>query len=70
VDSRRVSANRRKLDAVINNAGYGHFGTVEELSEDDIRGQLEKNCPGATQGLILVVHDMDAARAGARSSPR
>ncbi|HXP56578.1 MAG TPA: SDR family oxidoreductase [Streptosporangiaceae bacterium] len=36
-----------RLDIVINNAGYGHFGMVEELSEADIRGQLETNLFGA-----------------------
>src|SRR6201999_4004536 len=36
-----------RLDIVINNAGYGHFGMVEELSEQDIRDQLETNLLGA-----------------------
>jgi NAD(P)-dependent dehydrogenase (short-subunit alcohol dehydrogenase family) len=36
-----------RLDIVINNAGYGHFGMVEELSEADIRNQLETNLLGA-----------------------
>jgi NAD(P)-dependent dehydrogenase (short-subunit alcohol dehydrogenase family) len=36
-----------RLDVVINNAGYGHFGMVEELSEEDIRAQLETNLFGA-----------------------
>jgi len=35
------------LDVVINNAGYGHFGLVEELSEDEVRSQLETNFFGA-----------------------
>lgn len=36
-----------RLDVVINNAGYGHFGFVEELSEQEARGQLETNLFGA-----------------------
>jgi NAD(P)-dependent dehydrogenase (short-subunit alcohol dehydrogenase family) len=36
-----------RLDIVINNAGYGHFGMVEELSEADVRDQLETNLFGA-----------------------
>jgi NAD(P)-dependent dehydrogenase (short-subunit alcohol dehydrogenase family) len=36
-----------RLDVVVNNAGYGHFGMVEELSEADIRDQLETNFFGA-----------------------
>ena len=36
-----------RLDVVVNNAGYGHFGAVEELSEHDIRAQMETNFFGA-----------------------
>ena len=32
---------------MINNAGYGHFGMVEELTEDELRAQLETNLFGA-----------------------
>lgn len=35
------------LDVVVNNAGYGHFGMVEELSEAELRDQLEANLFGA-----------------------
>ncbi|MDT4924331.1 MAG: hypothetical protein QOG01_2044 [Pseudonocardiales bacterium] len=35
------------LDIVVNNAGYGHFGMVEELSEQDARDQIETNLFGA-----------------------
>lgn len=36
-----------RLDVVVNNAGYGQFGMVEELSEADIRDQMETNLFGA-----------------------
>ena len=36
-----------RLDIVVNNAGYGQFGFVEELSEDDFRNQIETNVFGA-----------------------
>ena len=36
-----------RLDIVINNAGYGQFGFVEELSEQDARDQIETNVFGA-----------------------
>ena len=36
-----------QLDIVINNAGYGHFGMIEELTEDEARAQLETNLFGA-----------------------
>ncbi len=36
-----------RLDIVVNNAGFGHFGMVEELSESEARAQLETNLFGA-----------------------
>lgn len=36
-----------RLDIVVNNAGYGQFGFVEELSEKELRDQLETNLFGA-----------------------
>lgn len=36
-----------RLDVVVNNAGYGQFGFIEELSEAELRDQLETNVFGA-----------------------
>ena len=36
-----------RLDVVVNNAGYGQFGMVEELSEAESREQIETNLFGA-----------------------
>jgi NAD(P)-dependent dehydrogenase (short-subunit alcohol dehydrogenase family) len=49
-----------RLDVVINNAGYGHFGFVEELSEADVRDQLETNFFGAlwvTQAALPIMRE-------------
>jgi NAD(P)-dependent dehydrogenase (short-subunit alcohol dehydrogenase family) len=35
------------IDVVINNAGYGHFGMVEEITEKELRDQMETNLFGA-----------------------
>lgn len=35
------------LDVVVNNAGYGQFGFIEELSEQEARDQMETNVFGA-----------------------
>lgn len=36
-----------RLDVVVNNAGYGQFGAVEELTEAECRAQIETNLFGA-----------------------
>jgi NAD(P)-dependent dehydrogenase (short-subunit alcohol dehydrogenase family) len=36
-----------RLDIVVNNAGYGHFGMVEEVTEAEARAQIETNLFGA-----------------------
>ena len=36
-----------RLDVVVNNAGYGHFGMVEEISEQEAHAQIETNLFGA-----------------------
>lgn len=35
-----------RLDVVVNNAGYGQFGMVEELSEQEVREQIDTNLLG------------------------
>ena len=47
-----------RLDVVVNNAGYGQFGAVEELSEADARDQIETNLFGAlwvTQAALPIL---------------
>lgn len=36
-----------RLDIVVNNAGYGLFGAIEEVSEEEARAQMETNFFGA-----------------------
>jgi NAD(P)-dependent dehydrogenase (short-subunit alcohol dehydrogenase family) len=36
-----------RLDVIVNNAGYGLFGTVEEVSEEQARDQIDTNLFGA-----------------------
>jgi NAD(P)-dependent dehydrogenase (short-subunit alcohol dehydrogenase family) len=53
-----------KLDVVINNAGYGHFGMIEELTEDEVRSQLEANFFGALWVTQAALPIMRAQRSG------
>lgn len=48
------------LDVVINNAGYGLFGTVEEITEQQLRDQLETNLFGVfhvTQAVLPILRE-------------
>ena len=49
-----------RLDVIVNNAGYGQFGMVEELSEEEARAQIETNLFGAlwvTQAALPYLRD-------------
>ena len=43
----RVHEHFGRLDVVVNNAGYGLFGMVEEIGEQEARDQIETNLFGA-----------------------
>ena len=55
---KRAAEHFGRLDVVVNNAGYGHFGMIEELTEADVRSQLETNLFGAlwvTQAALPIM---------------
>ena len=53
-----------KLDIVVNNAGYGHFGFIEELSEQEARDQIETNLFGALWVTQAALPYLRAQRSG------
>jgi NAD(P)-dependent dehydrogenase (short-subunit alcohol dehydrogenase family) len=57
---RRAHEHFGGLDVVVNNAGYGQFGMVEELSEQEARDQIETNLFGAlwvTQAALPLLRE-------------
>ena len=44
---RRAYEHFGRLDVIVNNAGYGQFGMIEEISEEEARAQFETNVFGA-----------------------
>ena len=49
-----------RLDVVVNNAGFGQFGMVEEIREDEIRASLETNLLGTlwvTQAVLPILRE-------------
>jgi NAD(P)-dependent dehydrogenase (short-subunit alcohol dehydrogenase family) len=66
VDAAITAAHKRfgRLDVVINNAGYGLFGTIEEVSEAEARAQLETNLFGALWVTQAALPIMRAQKSG------
>src|SRR6202046_2824199 len=59
-----VERNVGPVYALINNAGYGHEGTLEESSMDELRQQFEVNVFGAVAVMKAVLPYMRARRQG------
>jgi NAD(P)-dependent dehydrogenase (short-subunit alcohol dehydrogenase family) len=53
-----------RIDVLVNNAGYGLVGAVEEASLDEVRAQFEVNVFGPLAVLKAVLPAMRARRAG------
>jgi NAD(P)-dependent dehydrogenase (short-subunit alcohol dehydrogenase family) len=61
---RQALARFGRIDAVFNNAGYGHVGAVEELSDDELRRQLDVNLMGVINVTRAVLPAMRKQRSG------
>ncbi|GAB3776524.1 SDR family oxidoreductase [Spirosoma horti] len=59
-----VAAQFGRIDILINNAGYGLFGTVEETTEEQARAQMETNFFGLLWVTQAVLPVMRAQKSG------
>jgi NAD(P)-dependent dehydrogenase (short-subunit alcohol dehydrogenase family) len=62
---RRAADHFGSLDVLVNNAGYGHFGMVEELSEAEARAELDTNFFGTlwlTQAVLPIMRKQGSGR--------
>jgi NAD(P)-dependent dehydrogenase (short-subunit alcohol dehydrogenase family) len=62
IDRSVAAAHERfgRLDVVVNNAGYGHFGAIEEASEEEARRQIETNLFGplwVTKAVVPILRE-------------
>lgn len=60
----RIEAEVGPIDVLINNAGYGHEGTLEESPLEEMRRQFDVNVFGAVAMIKAVLPFMRRRRAG------
>jgi len=59
-----IAVKQKRIDVVVNNAGYGSTGAVEDFSIDEIKAQFETNFFGAIRVIQYVLPIMREQRSG------
>jgi len=59
-----ISEEKERIDVVVNNAGYGLIGPLEETSMDEIKAQFETNFFGAIRAMQAVIPLMRKQKSG------
>ncbi|GIH52411.1 NADP-dependent 3-hydroxy acid dehydrogenase YdfG [Microbispora rosea] len=60
----RAKEHFGRLDVIVNNAGYAQIGAVEELTEQDLRDQMETNLFGAVWVVQAALPHLREQRSG------
>jgi NAD(P)-dependent dehydrogenase (short-subunit alcohol dehydrogenase family) len=59
-----ILAEGDRIDVLVNNAGYGFYGAVEDVPMADARAQMDVNVFGLAHAIQLVLPSMRRRRAG------
>jgi NAD(P)-dependent dehydrogenase (short-subunit alcohol dehydrogenase family) len=60
----QIMRERGRIDVLINNAGYGQYGALEDVKLDDARRQMEINLFGLARMIQLCLPHMRERRSG------
>jgi NAD(P)-dependent dehydrogenase (short-subunit alcohol dehydrogenase family) len=60
----RILSDTGRIDVLVNNAGYGSYGAVEDVPLSEARAQFEVNVFGAARMIQLVLPQMREQRGG------
>ena len=61
---KRAFEELERIDVVVNNAGYALFGAAEEVSDDQIRAQIDTNIIGSIQVIRAALPHLRAQGGG------
>ena len=59
-----IITEQGRIDVLVNNAGYGSYGAIEDVTLDEARNQFEVNLFGLARLTQLVLPQMRAQRSG------
>ena len=63
----KIVAENKRIDVLVNNAGYGLFGSLEDISIEEIKAQFETNFFGVirvTQQVLPVMRKQNSGSGG------
>ncbi|MFG2949738.1 oxidoreductase [Streptomyces adustus] len=60
----RVISETGRIDVLVNNAGYGSYGALEDVAQDEARRQFDVNVFGAVRLTQIVLPHMRERRSG------